>query len=244
MVTLRMLAIASAILVSLPIGFALANTTVDHVVVQGGEIVRANAEAAAEITDIVLVDTFAKYDQIAIANTPEQLVEGHTVFTVIDIQFVKNESTWTADIAGGVDCDVHHEVSGPTVYGVPVPNRIHRAQLECVVNGTVYVTPDPFYDSDDTVQQSSMQPTGVQIPFTAPTGETGFATEYVYELVSTDWLGETTTQALYAWSVPLLEEPWLHSDGGMKSWYCPLPVARLQEMGITTFTARLESDRA
>lgn len=243
MITLRMLAIASAILVSLPIGFALAHHAADHVLVPGGEVVNYGLEAAAHVRDITLVEPPGNYDRVSPEKVSEQLVEGHTVFVTWDIQRVHNATPWSADVVGSIGCDPHVNVSGeywgPDLFW---PTRVDEAHVECWANGTVIVTPDPFYDSDD-AQESSMQPTGRTIPFTTPTGQTGHATEYVYEAVSTDWLGESTSRTLYAWSVPVLD-PWLHSDGGTKSWYCPLPVDRLQEMGITTFTARFESDSA
>lgn len=241
MVTLRMLAIASALLVSLPVGFALADHAIGHTTVPGGEVVRGTLEAYAEVTDIVLADLPQAYDRAVVHNAPEQLVEGHTVFVTWDIKLVPNVTNWTADIAGDVSCAANTSTSGPQVLGLPFPNRVDRARLECQAGGVIFVTPDPFYDSSNTYQQSSMQPTGSLVPYTTPDGQRGHATEYVYDLIAVDWLGEATVQTLYAWSVPLME-PWMHADGRTKSWYCPLPGERLQEMGIATFRVDLESD--
>ena len=79
------------------------------------------------------------------------------------------------------------------------------------------------------------------IPFTTPDGQHGEATEYFYEVTAANWMGETQTMHLYAWSTPVLE-PWTHSDGSTKVWDCPVPEARLVEMGIHDFDARHESE--
>lgn len=242
MITLRMLGIAAAILVGIPIAFALATHDPSHQQVPGGQVVEMGADFVADVTDITLVDPPRRMDRAVVHDAPEQLVEGHTVFVTWDVPLTPNVTNWTLDIVGFVECYDHVNVSGPyTVGGIPFPNRVHEAHVECHVGQEVFVTPDPFYDSDNTYRMSAPQPTGETIPFTAPTGATGHATEYAYDLVETDWLGETSTRTLYMWSVPVLES-WMHTDGRPRSWYCPLPVERLQEMGITSFSARLEGD--
>lgn len=242
MVTLRMLAIAAALLVGLPLGWGLADHSIDHVVVQGGEVANVAIGTAAEVTDIVLLDTFVQYDRIVVHNAPEQLVEGHTVFLTLDTQLVPNVTNWTVDIIGSVECDAHVNGEGSFFQGLPIiPRRINDAYVECNIMGTVFVTPDPFYDSNDTTSSSSSsstspEPTGDEIPFVAPNGVRGVAREYSYFWIVEDAAGVQTATQRYAWSVPIIE-PWVHTDGSVKRWYCPLPVPRLQEMGLSHFSA-------
>ena len=242
MITLRMLGIAAALLLALPVGFVLADHVPGHATVPGGQILEMSADAVAEVTDITLVEPPVPQDRLQAHNAPEQLVEGHTVFVTWDIQLVPNVTNWTLDITGFVECENYANVSGEyAVGGVPVPTRIDRVYAECRAGEVAFATPDPFYDSEDTYQSQMAQPNGRYIPFTAPNGETGYATEYEYEVASVDWLGQETRKKMYMWSAPVLPE-WLHSDGKPRSWYCPLPVDRLQEMGVTSFSAYLEGD--
>ena len=236
MITLRMLWIALAIVVGLPIGFGLADHAIGHYTVPGGEVVNAGLDAAATVTDIVLVETVTTYDRLAVHNWPEQLVEGHTVFVTLDIPVVPNITNWTADIAGDIECKTHTDIEGYYFLGLPIiPSRINEAHAECHVAGIVFVTPDPFYNSSHT-SGSSMRLTGLEYPFQAPNGQRGIAREYAYEVVTVDPITFAQTQATwYAWGVPILE-PWTHTDGSTKRWYCPIPVARIDEMGVDHFT--------
>ncbi|HET6404548.1 MAG TPA: hypothetical protein VFH78_07865 [Candidatus Thermoplasmatota archaeon] len=231
-----MLGIAVAILVGLPIGLGLADHAIGHFAVPGGELVNAGLEAAATVTDIVLLDTFTTYDRVAVHNAPEQLVEGHTVFVTLDTLLLPNITNWTADIVGNVECATHVNGEGSFFAGLPIiPRRINEAHVECKAAGIVFVTPDPFYNSSQSYS-SPMEPTGVEIPFVAPNGVRGVATEYSYNVVRVDpWTLQQTSTTWYAWSVPLLE-PWTHVDGSTKRWYCPIPVARIHEMDVTHFT--------
>lgn len=238
MVTLRMLGIASALLVAIPVGVGLADHTPDHVLVQGGEVANAGLHAAGTVTDVVLLDTFTTYDREFVSDWPEQLVEGHTVFVTLETRLVPNVTNWTADIVGNVDCETHVSGEGSFFGNLPIiPRRINEAHAECEAHGVVFVTPDPFYNSS---QQSSystqMEPTGEEIPFVAPNGIAGVATEYSYEVIQVDpWTGQQTSATWYAWSVPIIE-PWTHTDGSTKTWFCPIPVARIYEMDVTHFT--------
>lgn len=235
MVTLRMLWIAVAIVVGLPTGIGLAHHAIGHVQVPGGEIVNGGLEAAATVTDIVLVDAIQTYDRVAVHNWPEQLVEGHTVFVTLDIPLVPNMTNWTADIIGDIECKTNTRTSGYFFQGLPVPRRIDEAHAECRAAGRVFVTPDPFYDSNHTYG-GQWRLTGVEIPFTAPDGQPGVMREYSYPVVQTDLVTlEQRESTWYAWEVPILE-PWLHADGSEKRWYCPIPVARIDEMGVSHFT--------
>lgn len=236
MITLRMLWIAAAIVVGLPIGFGLADHAIGHFEVPGGEVVNGGLEAAAEVTDIVLLDTFTTYDRVAVHNWPEQLVEGHTVFVTLDIPIVPNVTNWTANIIGDISCATYTDVEGHYFMGLPIiPSRINQAHAECQAGGLVFVTPDPFYNSSNTYG-GSFHLTGFEYPFTAPNGQSGVAKEYAYDVVETDpWTFQQKQSTWYAWSVPVLE-PWTHTDGSTKQWYCPIPVKRIDEMGVDHFT--------
>lgn len=241
MITLRMLGIALAILVAIPITFALADHAVGHVQVPGGELVDASEDFVVTVTDIVLADLPTPVDRAVVHNAPEQLVEGHTVFVTWDIKLTPNVTNWSENIMGDIDCQVNQSMSGYySVGGIPVPRKIDELHLECHAAGKVIVTPDPFYDSDNTYQ-TEMQPTGNMIPFTAPNGVAGVAEELSYIVIETNWLGEQKAHTLYAWRVPVLP-PWTHIDGTTKQWYCPIPGSRIQEMGIDRYTAYHEGD--
>lgn len=240
MITLRMLAIAVAILVGLPISFALADHAIGHVTVPGGEVFDTYAEVAAWVTDVELIEPPGTYDRAVRHNAPEQLVEGHTVFVTWDIPLVKNVTNWTANIIGNVEC--RHKADWEGVYWqgvVPVPTRVNEAHVECEAGETMIMTPDPFMDSSNAFGSSNFHfspaaPTGQRIPFTAPNGRVAEAVEYEYVVTGIDWLGNEFTRTQYAWEVPILES-WAHSDGRPRNWYCPIPEARLTEMGLSQF---------
>lgn len=237
MITLRMLGIAVAILLGIPLAFGLAQLPI---IVEGGEIVDASEDAAFAVTDIVLADPPQTYDRAAVYDWPEQLVEGHTVFLQILIPLIPNESQFTVDILGDISCQLHANASGPYFLGVPFPNRIHESRVECHAGQTVFVTPNPFYDSDETTGSYSyhtqMEPTGDEIPYVTPSGVAGIAREYTYTVISVDELGTATEKRVYAYSVKTVE-PFLHTDGSVKRWYCPIPIARLEEMDVSHFDA-------
>lgn len=239
MVTLRMVCIAVALLVAIPVGIAFA----DGVTVPGGELANAALHEAATVTDIDLITPPQKYDRVVNDFRPEQLVEGHIVFITIDIPLIANVSNFTFDIVGNVSCSTHFNGSGNFFGGIiPVPNRIDEAHEECQAAGRTFVTPDPFIDSDNqTLVSSSLTPTGVSTPFVTPNGQPAEATEYYYDITARDWLGEITTYSLYAWSTPVMD-PWVQSDGRQMNWYCPISEERLSEMGIHEFKARHESE--
>ena len=242
MITLRMLGIAVAVLLGMPVGLSLAHHAIGHMNVPGGELVNAGLEAAATVTDIVLLDTFTTYDRVAVHNAPEQLVEGHTVFVTLDTLLVPNITNWTADIAGSVSCQANTDIEGQNFLGLPIiPRRINEAHLECSVRGIVFVTPDPFYNSSNTQQTSSMDPTGIEIPFVAPNGVRGVMREYSYTVLTQQADGAMRSATWYAWAVPIID-PWMHADGTMKTWYCPIPVARMIEMDVTHFTGWVSDD--
>lgn len=240
MVTLRMVAVAVAILVGVPL-LAAATHTPWHVIVQGGDVASANAEAYLEATNVTLVEAFAHYDRMMVNDLPEQLVEGHTVFLTIEIPLIPNITNWTVDINGDVSCALNEStrgVHGP--FGIPIPTRIDRARLECQAAGEVFATPDPFYDSENAFR-SSLQPTGNVYPFVAPNGQPSYTEEYTFFTVRDDEFGDAITRIYYAYAAPILD-PWVAPNGETKSWVIALPDERLREMDVTEWTVVVDND--
>lgn len=247
MITLRMLAIAVAILVAIPMSFALADHAIGHTTVPGGEVLDAYGEVAAWVTDVELIDPPATYDRAVRHNAPEQLVEGHTVFVTWDIPLVRNVTNWTANVVGNVECNHKADWEGEYWNDVPVPTRFNEAHVECQFGETMVMTPDPFYDSENTFSDTSSfrfspaAPTGERIPFTAPNGATGEVVEYEYLVIGTDRLGNEITRVQYAWEFPIIES-WTHTDGKARNWFCPIPEDRLVEMGLEQFLVFRQAD--
>lgn len=244
MITLRMIAIAAALLLGTPLVFA-ALPNDDELDVDGGELVNRNLEAAAWVVDVTLADYPKRVDGKADAFKEEQLVEGHTVFITLDIEVRFNETNGSVNVTGFVECS--HEVSwtGPGV-GTPVgtvfmPGHIDRAGAECRAGERVFATPDPFFEPD--VQSSAMMPTGVMFPITTPAGDEGYVEEFAFTLVRMDQWGDVSERTLYAYAAPIFA-PWLHEDGRPKSFVVSLPRERLVEMDVQDFTIILEDDPA
>ncbi|HUR67935.1 MAG TPA: hypothetical protein VM370_01715 [Candidatus Thermoplasmatota archaeon] len=236
-----MLAIAVAILVGIPIAFALADNGIPDV--DGGEIVNFGLGEAATVTDLALIQPPGEYFTNDSMLRPEQLVEGHTVFLTMDIVLEKRVKNFTQELVGNVTCEFHEQGSGEFFGGiVPVPSHFDELHEECHAAGMGFVTPDPFIDSDDqTLIGATLTPTGNTPTVTAPNGEETQVTEYSYDITTENWLGEQQTRHLYAWSAPVLD-PWTHSDGRTMNWYCPIPEERLVEMGLRHFRVLHESE--
>lgn len=238
MITLRMLGIAVAILVGIPLAWGLAD---GPIVIPGGEIVDMSGEVVATVTNLSLVEPPQTYERRRVHDWPEQLVEGHTVFVQLLIPVYPIQENWTIDVVGNIECTHHVNASGPYFLGIPIPRDINEARVECRAGETVVATPDPFYDSNDTVSlpisYSSLSPTGNDIPFVAPNGVQGVAEEYEYWRITTHPDGSQSAQKRYAWATPVIA-PWYDETGSLKTWYCPIPIDRIQEMGdITRFSA-------
>lgn len=246
MITLRMLAIAAAILIGTPLTFALADHAIGHVTMPGGEAIDADGRVGAIINDVALVDPPATYARAVRHNGPEQLVEGHTVFVTWDIPLIRQVQNWSADVVGYVECTDHVNVSGEKVLGLPIwPTEIHEAHVECAFGDTVVMTPDPFWDSADTTGSaysvSPAGPTGRRLPFDTPMGVPMEAIEHEYLVYGTDWLGNDFARVQYAWEVPIIES-WTHTDGKPRNFYCPIPEEKLVEMGLEQFLVFHKAD--
>jgi hypothetical protein len=242
MITLRMIAIAAALLLGTPLVIAaLPNDGEPDV--DGGELVNKNLEAAAWIVDVTLADVPPQLEGNDTMFRPEQLVEGHTVFLAVDIEVHLNQTNGSINVTGFVECSHAVDADGPMVnllglVTFPVINHIDRAGAQCRVGERVFATPDPFAE---TAATSAMVPTGIVIPFTTPSGEQGFAEEYSYTAVDVNDWGDAREETLYAYATPVFE-PWIHTDGRPKSFLFPFPQERMEEMGVTHFEIMTQDD--
>lgn len=237
MITLRMIAIAAALLLGVPLLVAALPNDLEPDL-DGGTLVNENLNATARVVDVVLLDLPRPVDGREGEFKEEQLVEGHTVFVTLDIEVRLNMTNGTVNVTGFVECENYLDVE--TGQPIPFPRRIDRAGVECRQGERVIATPDPFFDPNN-VQNSGLVATGRLIPFRAPMGEFGFAEEYVFTTVRVNDWGDETTGTYYAYATPVLE-PWLHVDGRPKSFVAPLPGDRLAQMGVGDFTLLMEDD--
>lgn len=216
---LRMFGIAAALLL-VPAGLGAATDPIFEIW----------GDAVAIITDVELVNppqdvTYNNSEFYA----EEQLVEGHTVFATIEFRAYPVESEGNISIDGHVSCD--HEVRVDTVpwMGIPIPTRIERAQVACQVGERVFVTPDPFETGGSSANPPT--PTGIVMPFEAPTGWT-YAEEFTY--VAGDG------KSYYAWAVPILE-PWENARGTAKNFMLPMPIEKLRHNDVRDYSVYLMS---
>lgn len=240
MITLRMVAIAAAILVGTPVLVVVA----DHLPsIPGGDpLQEARGTINATVDNITFFEPPPKYDRVMPSGMPEQLVEGHIVFATIEIPLAVNRSEWNVSIVGSVSCELREDVRGVfSQGGIPFPTEVGPGVVRCQVGEQIFVSPDPFMEPGHT--------NAAVTPFTfsgtsqaeAPNGEIIDVHEYFFDVTSLGDDGSVRTERMYAWSVPVLE-PFLLPDGTVKNWYCPIPEARLSEMGQTDFWAYHESE--
>lgn len=233
MINLRMIGLASALLLLLPIGVAALPDGGDEEPVLDGY-----QEATATVYDVVLARLpHEKGYEPESLHEEERLVEGHTVFVVIDVVSYDRQANGSVDIMGMVDCKANAKYSGPTFLGIPLPERVDSVEARCRVDEHVIVTPDPFNDPP----MAALQPTGRLLPFTIPGVGQGYAEELQYPVQRQDAHGATETAIHYAWKVPIWGS-WLDADGRPKNFYAPLPEDRLLEMGVQDFEVYHEND--
>ena len=240
MISLRMLGLASALLLLLPIGvMAMPDDGSGHAE-DDDSVLDAYQGVTATVYDVVLAQMprEREYDAASF-HEAEQLVEGHTVFAVIELESRETETNGSVDIMGMVDCKAEAGYTGPTFLGIPLPERIDRAHVECRIDEKVVVSPDPFQDPP----LAQPTPTGRLIPFRTPTGERAYAEELSYPVQRTQPDGTLGVATHYAWSVPIWQ-PWLDAHGRPKNFYAPLPEDKLREMGIGHFKVYHEDDWA
>ena len=230
MTDLKKYAAALALLLLIPVG--LATMTPDQLIIEGG------FDEVATISDVVLADlTPHTYDDESLFRE-ERVVEGHIVFITIDIKQQVQVQNGSVDITGFVNCSTHANATGPLFLGVLVPNRIQEAHEECHVGHRVVVTPDPFTSAGS---MSTPQPTGVVLPFTAPSGEQGYAEEFAYSFMTFDPQGLPIDVTRFAWAVPILHE-WTDAHGRQMNFFDPLPNDRLMQLDTTNFQVVFEKN--
>lgn len=239
MINLRMIGLAAAILLFIPVGMA---AWPDDDPNDGAAVTEYVVDAAFEVTDVAIANLPREkaYDPDSFQET-ERLVEGHTVFVTIDLEYDYVEANGTIDIWGDVHCSYDASAPGRSYtiplgpYSVPivVPERVDHARAQCTVMGQTVVMPDPTQG----MPMSQPTPTGRQFPYETPNGARASAVEYEYLAERPD--GAVTT--LYAWLVPL-HEPWLDFEGRPKNFYCPIPEDRLVEMGLEDFKVYHQQD--
>lgn len=244
MVNLRMFALASALLLGIPLAVAAWPDPSDPTV-PGGQVVEAYGEVAAYVEDIVIANAPAPETGRTGEFRDEQVVEGHTTFVTLDIRVWHNRTEGTLNITGRVECthevrERHWELPIPFVGNAPVPYKIDRAGAECKYGEEVYATPDPFFDPG-TAHATPLQPTGRFFSFRTPAGEEAYAREHSFTLITDDGWTRPQEKTYYAYSTPVLK-PWIHTDGRPKNFIVPLPEDRLAEMGVDHFQVVFEND--
>lgn len=224
MVNIRMIGLAAALALFVP-AFAYALPSLWPGDDPSALIIEGGAEQYAQVGDIYLMDP--PQPHVVEPNSTlghEQLVEGHTVFATIDIVTRVAQDNGTVDVSAIVTCSAQTGVDyNRTFFGIPVPNHVHTTTVDCLENATLVAVPNPL----PMAARSNLQPTGIVIAFTTPTGEVGYETEY-----ATTWAG----QSYYAYAVNPVRAPFVGADGHAKNLYVSFPVDRLREMGVHDFT--------
>lgn len=234
MVTLRMFALAAALLLGTPLALAV-------LPVGGGDVLDAYAEVVATVEDVTLVEPLVPVTGRAGDVRGETLVEGHTTFVTLDVYVWRNATQGHVNITGFVECHHQADVNVSYWFGVvPVPNRVDKVEAGCRVGEHVFVMPDPFMPPNAYLSAPPSR-TGEVFVYETPMGETTYAEEYVYTIVTPDAWGEPVVERRYAFSTPV-HEPWIHTDGRPKSFLLPLPEARLLEMGLDHYQVVLEDE--
>jgi len=230
MVNFRMLGLASALLLLLPVAAWANPNDPSSYVVEGG------AEGLLQVTDVALADLGApRAIDPSSTHAQERLVEGHTVFAVIDITTHVLNDTGNFTVDGLVSCSAHAEgptrgITLPFVGKVYYPTRVDDVTVDCLEQHRVVVIPSPFQTSSS---YTPLHPTGVVTRYQTPNGDVGYEEEYAFFEQWSD--AEGVHQApRYAWAVSA-HPAWTKADGHAKNLMAPLPADRLHEMGLHGF---------
>jgi hypothetical protein len=233
MINTRMLAVASALALFVP-AVAVALPSMWPGDDPSALIVEGGAEQYARVDNITTVDPPQSY--VTDMNTTlghEQLVEGHTTFATIDIVKHAVSEHGSVNLMATVNCYAETGWDGDTWFGIPFPSHVHTTTAQCIENATLVAMPNPLYQPS--TQRSSLAPDGNVYPFTTPTGETGYETEYSFDVSYQDADGYVHHQTQYAWGVSPVH-PWVDASGVVRSLYMSLPSDKLAEMGIHDFS--------
>lgn len=238
MFSTRSYALAAALLL-VPTGYAWAGEVQDAL---GGfwsdpdDYVGYSGRVAGWVENVTFADpprraVFPPWELI-----PEEVVEGHTTFVTIQRTAKAVEQDGHLNITGFVSCtygvDANHSFAAGAV---PVPRRVNRAWVDCGHGTRVVVSPGLAATSS----AGPMTPTGRLVPVETPSGERGFAEEFVFAVTEEAWDGTLVSHDRYAWATPVFPA-WVHHDGTVKNFWMPLPLDRLEAMGIREFDITLE----
>lgn len=219
----RMLGLAAALLLVVPVGIGAGDTP----------LLDLWGEASAIVSDVELFQPPQKktYDPDQFY-AEEQLVEGHTVFATIEFRANVSEAAENITIDGVVHCEDH--VEADTWMGIPY--RVRHAQAECYVGQRVVVTPDPFSGNPGSLANLSLSslsyhPTGNTFPVRSPDGQWGTVEELWFEVDDRQY---------FAWATPVFE-PWSWGEK-TKNFIVPLPTDRLAHNDLSSYRVLLESD--
>jgi hypothetical protein len=229
MINTRMLAIAAALSLLLPLG-----ATADP----QSTIVQAEARVEAIVTNIQLLQPQLSPAPINGTLVGEQVVEGHTTFVTLDAVEKAKPVTGNITLQGFVQCTDYGNAtySWITVFGhpIPYPTRVDDVHVRCSVGQTVIVTPSVYCEIDGPPKCGSndppaLRPDGDVLPFQGPQGEDEYAVEYSFTKLADDGQGGSTERTYYAWATPILD-PFVGEDGLARNMVLPIPEERLGEM--------------
>lgn len=243
MLNLRMLAVASALFLFVPVG-VLANGPQQDVIEVTGDVV-------AEVSDIILVEPKPKPHAASYPLASEQLVEGQSVFVTMDAVTEVEDLEGNVTIEGFARCENSAKVSYSWWYGIPVPTKVEDVRAECHVGERVVFTPTIYCTLAGQPQCGTsggpldgappMTPTGHLVNVDTPAGDRAYAEELSFTMREPDGAGGWHERTYYAWAVPVLK-PWIGGDGKPKNVWLPIPEARLAQMGEQHYSATWEKN--
>lgn len=225
MVNVRTIALASALLLFVPL-YAWADPNPDD---PTSYLVEGGAKQVLTVSNVTLVQPPQdRAVEPGSTSQREQLVEGHTVFTVIEVRTRPVDDGGTINVSAVVECSAQTQIHYDRFLGVPIPDGVETTTAACLENATLVAVPDPVPLSSG-ARVSPLAPDGVQIRYQTPTGEAGYETEYVYQVQQ-----DGRTQTRYAWGVQPAK-PWTDASGAPKNLFVSLPVDKLVQMGVRSF---------
>jgi hypothetical protein len=232
MVNVRMLALASALLLLLPLYAWAAPDPSDptSLLIEGGakQLLTASNVTLLELPGQRVQDPNTTYAH-------ERLVEGHTTFAVITVESreVQRETNFT--IEAFVQCAAQAGGSFWYAFGlIPYPHDVGSSTVQCVENATMVIMSDPVPPFAQDARMSPLVPDGVVLRVASPAGAIAYETEYVYKLSYPDRDGRWHVETRYAWGVAPMPV-WADASGQPKNLRAVLPFDRLEEMGVRSF---------
>lgn len=231
MLNLRNVALAAALLLALAVGVALADPASDAA--------EASAEVVARVSNVRVFEPQYDWDPVPSGlHAAESLVEGHSVFVVLEHRGNRTAVEGTVTVAGEVDCDYRAEAgTSPWLLGVPMVTGVREAWAKCRAYDQVVVTPAVYCQVQgdwacDAPSAPVLVPTGERAAFLSPDGQAGEMVEYAFTATPP---GEREPRTFYAYAVPVFD-PWVHEDdGATRNLWAPLPLDRLAEMDVWDF---------